>query len=105
MKVAGFWGHHVLTAAIHCHAGKIVTDNLKDFPDEALAPFGITAQHPDVFIEHAFDLAPDAVIAAMRDHRRSLRNPALSVEQLFDSYPSHELASTVAMLRPHADLL
>lgn len=96
---------HVLAAAILGHAGTIVTYNLKDFPDEALAPFGITAQHPDVFIEHAFDLAPDAVIAAMRDHRRSLRNPALGVEQLFDSYLRHELASTVALLRPHADLL
>jgi hypothetical protein len=45
------------------------------------------------------------VIAAVREHRASLRNPPLTVEQLFDSYLRHELATTVAMLRPHAESL
>lgn len=31
--------------------------------------------------------------------------PPLTVEQLFDSYLRHELATTVSLLRPHADLL
>lgn len=96
---------HVLAAAMLCHAGTIVTYNLKDFPLEALAPFGVTAQHSDQFIEHAFDLMPDAVIAAVRNHRASLKNPPRTVEQLFDSYLRHELAATVALLRPHADSL
>lgn len=47
---------HVVAAAILCQAGTIVTYNLKDFPEDVLAPLGITAQHPDQFIEHAFDL-------------------------------------------------
>lgn len=38
---------HVLAAAIKGRADVIVTFNLKDFPDEALAPYGIEAQHPD----------------------------------------------------------
>jgi len=40
---------HVLAAAIHGEASIIVTFNLRDFPREALAPFGIGALHPDDF--------------------------------------------------------
>lgn len=96
---------HVLAAAIFCGAGAIVTYNLKDFPDEALAPFGITAQHPDEFIEHAFDLSPAAVCKAVRDLRASLRHPPRTVDEVFDSFLQQGLATTVAALRDHADLL
>lgn len=41
---------HVLAAAIRCHAQVIVTQNLKDFPPAGLEPFGIEAQHPDLFV-------------------------------------------------------
>lgn len=60
---------HVFAAAILCHAGTIVTFNVKDFPDALLAPHGIKAQHPDSFIEHAFGIDETAVIVAVRDHR------------------------------------
>ncbi|MEY2116313.1 MULTISPECIES: hypothetical protein [Rhodanobacter] len=96
---------HILAAAIFSHAGTIVTYNLKDFPDNALAPHGITAQHPDTFIEHAFGIDRSAVIMAVRSHRASLKNPPRTTEELFDSYLRHELAATVALLRPHAPLL
>lgn len=96
---------HVLAAAILCHAGTIVTYNLRDFPEEILAPHGITAQHPDQFIEHALGISPSSVIAAVRNHRASLRNPPRTVEELFDSHLRHELAASVALLRPNAELL
>jgi predicted nucleic acid-binding protein len=38
---------HVLAAAIAGGADVLVTKNLKDFPADRLAPFGIEAQHPD----------------------------------------------------------
>ncbi len=41
---------HVLAAAICCGASVIVTLNLSDFPDHALANFSIEAQHPDDFV-------------------------------------------------------
>jgi hypothetical protein len=41
---------HVLAAAIRAGAEVIVTYNLKDFPAETLAKFGIEAQHPDDFL-------------------------------------------------------
>lgn len=96
---------HVLAAAILCGAGTIVTYNLKDFPDEVLAPHGMAAQHPDQFIEHAFDLSPAAVCKAVRDHRASLKDPPKTVEELFDTYLSQGLATTVAALRENAELL
>jgi hypothetical protein len=43
---------HVLAAAIVGRCDAIVTQNLKDFPAEALAPFQIETQHPDGFFSN-----------------------------------------------------
>lgn len=40
---------HVLAAAISGRAEVLLTQNLRDFPARALAPFGITARAPDDF--------------------------------------------------------
>ena len=77
---------HVLAAAIKCGAGTIVTYNLKDFPDAVLAPFGLCAQHPDEFLEHAYDLDPVAVFKAVSDARAALRNPPVTAEGFLDIY-------------------
>lgn len=90
---------HVLAAAICCHAGAIVTYNLKHFPEETLAPYGIEAQHPDEFVSHLFDLDPGAVCATVRDQRESLKNPPLSVEDLLAEFLARELAETVVQLK------
>jgi hypothetical protein len=87
---------HVLAAAIRCQAGVIVTYNLKDFPEQALAPYGIEAQHPDEFVSHLFDLDRGAVCGAVRDQRMSLNNPPFSVEELLNEFLARELAETVA---------
>ena len=63
---------HVVAAAIQTRAEAIITFNLKDFPDEALSNFGITALHPDDFIADLFELNVGAVIEAARQHRRNL---------------------------------
>lgn len=96
---------HVLAAAILCHAGTIVTYNLKDFPAAVLAPRGITAQHPDEFIEHSFGVHPAAVIAAVRDHRASLTRPPKNVDEMLDCYSKQGLVTTVRLLRHHAAYL
>jgi len=43
---------HVLAAAVHGGASIIVTSNLRDFPNAALAIHGITATTPDSFALH-----------------------------------------------------
>lgn len=70
---------HVLAAAIRCNASVIVTFNEKDFPASALAPYGIEAQHPDLFVDNLFDLDQAAVVAAAQRQRAQLNNPAMDV--------------------------
>src|SRR5262249_27262409 len=96
---------HVLAAAIRGTADMIVTFNLADFPADALARFGIEAQHPDDFIVHLLDLAPGPVCAAVKRQRESLRNPPKSADDLLATFESQGLPQTVARLREFIDLL
>ncbi len=96
---------HVLAAAILCHAGTIVTYNLRDFPPEVLAPHGVTAQHPDEFVMHAIDLHPAAVCMAVRSQRQSLRNPPRTADELLETLLGMGLPESVAQLRRFAHLL
>ncbi len=56
---------HVVAAALVGRADVIVTQNLRDFPPEAL-PRPLLVQDADVFLLDSLDLYPDAVIAAVR---------------------------------------
>jgi PIN domain len=96
---------HVLAAAVRCQAGVIVTYNLKHFPEDALVPYGIEAQHPDEFVSHLFDINAGAVCAAVRDQRQNLKNPPLSVDELLNEFLARELAETVAQLKTMQQLL
>jgi len=92
---------HVLAAAIVGGANVIVTINVRDFPPEALAPFGIEAQHPDEFILHLLDLQPGIVAAAARDHRASLKNPPKTIDEYLNTLEAEGLTQTVSVLREH----
>lgn len=96
---------HVLAAAIRAGADVIVTYNLKDFPDATLAPFGVTAQHPDEFISHLLGLAPELVAAAARRQRENLKHPPKSVDEYLDTISRAALPQTVSRLRTMSDLL
>ncbi|MFB9235496.1 PIN domain-containing protein [Plantactinospora siamensis] len=52
---------HVLAAAVAADAEVIVTANLRDFPERALAPFAIEAVHPDDFLCMLLADAPERV--------------------------------------------
>ena len=90
---------HVLAAAIRGQANVIVTLNLRDFPSDVLAPFGIEAQHPDEFVLHLLDLAPGAVVAAAENHRQSLKNPSKTVSEYLETLERQGLTQTVSVLR------
>ena len=92
---------HVLAAAIRGRVDVIVTVNVRDFPAEVLAPFGIDAQHPDEFIVHLLDLSPGLVLAAAQRHRESLKNPAKTVEEYLEMLEREGLTETVAVLRDY----
>ncbi len=82
-----------------------MTANLKHFPAEALTPFGIEAQHPDEFLTHQLDLAPNIVCAAAKTHRVSLKKPPMTVEQYLAALERQGLAQTVSVLRKFAELI
>lgn len=92
---------HVLAAAIRGRADVIVTRNLRDFPVDVLAGFGIDAQHPDEFIVHLLDLGPGLVIEAARRHRESLKNPVKTVEEYLEMLEGEGLTETVSVLRDY----
>jgi hypothetical protein len=71
---------HVLAAAIAGRADMLVTENLRDFPPESVAPLGITVAGQDDFLLGLLELYPDAVLDALRRqasrYRREPRNVA-----------------------------
>jgi hypothetical protein len=52
-----------------------VTSNLRDFPNDKLAPNGIEARHPDEFVLGLIDLAPGAVASIVVQQAAALKNP------------------------------
>ena len=96
---------HVLAAAIRCGASVIVTFNEKDFPQVALAPFGIEAQHPDLFIDNLFDLDAAAVVSAAQKQRAQLKSPPLDVDRYLDALLRQGLVQTVKSLSTYRAIL
>lgn len=90
---------HVLAAAIRGRADVIVTINIRDFPADVLAPFGIAAQHPDEFVMHLLDLAPGLVAGAARNHRESLKNPPKTIESYLNTLEQQGLTQSASVLR------
>jgi predicted nucleic acid-binding protein len=91
---------HVLAAAIRAGADAIVTFNLSDFPGEILARFDVEALHPDDLLERLIDLDLDAVCAAARQDRVSLKSPPKSVDEYLADLERAGIPRTAAALRP-----
>lgn len=76
---------HVLAAAVMGHAHIIVTDNLRDFPDEALAPFNLESYSADAFLTLLFDSAPDLMVQTVIQQTNDLRSPPKTYIAVLDS--------------------
>jgi hypothetical protein len=96
---------HVLAAAIRCGASVIVTFNERDFPSEALAPYGVEAQHPDVFVENLFDLDQAAVIYAAQRQRAQLKHPPIEVDRYLEILLKQGLVQTSKSLAAYRSVL
>jgi hypothetical protein len=96
---------HVLAAAIAGHADCIVTANLKDFPEDALAPFGIQLIHPDEFLIAQMDLDSLSVLAAFKEQRARLKKPAYTPSAFADALERNALVMTAQRLREAAALI
>lgn len=82
-----------------CHQGNaeaIVTDNVRDFPNQALEPWGLHAISTSDFLLDLLDLSQGAVIGALIEMSDKRKNPPLTVDQILDSL---ELCPSVAFVR------
>ncbi|CBJ41673.1 PIN domain-containing protein [Ralstonia solanacearum] len=85
---------HVLAAAVAGHADCIVTANLRDFPPEVLAAYGIEVVNPDRFIINQWDLEPLAAMAAFKCMRARWKRPAATPEDFAQALERNGLAAT-----------
>lgn len=89
----------MLAAAIRTGAQVIVTSNLRDFPRDQLAPWGIDAKSPDDFLLDLIDLDDRVVWACVQEIANSRRNPPETAEDVLDELERAGLVEAVAALR------
>ena len=96
---------HVLAAAIAGHADRIVTANLKDFPQEVLDQHGIEAIHPDAFLINQWDLDELVVLGAFKRMRARWINPPVDAEGFAQSMERGGMPLIAQRLREAAELI
>lgn len=92
--------HHVLASAIACKAVMIVTENLKDFPAEALKPYSIEARSADEFVADTIDLDYVKSIPAIKAMRAKLKNPTMTSQELLERWLAKGMIATSEVLAP-----
>lgn len=90
---------HVIAAAVKVQAQVIVTNNLKDFPANVLAPWGIEAKHPDVFLIDQFHLDALELHTVVRSMSEDFRNPPLEINDVLDRLEIEGMVQIAAALR------
>ena len=75
---------HVLAAAIQGRADLIVTNNLKDFPQEVLGHFDLSTQTPDEFFLNQLDLDPQQVMLVIQAQAKATENPVVTEEEILE---------------------
>ncbi len=89
---------HVLAAAIKVNANIIVTNNLKDFPKDYLAAFGLTARSADDFLADIIDLNHERAVEAFRRMVVNRRNPAMDEYRVLENLRKNGLKNTADYL-------
>ncbi|MFF1831841.1 PIN domain-containing protein [Paenarthrobacter sp. NPDC058040] len=90
---------HVMAAALKAQAQVIVTKNLRHFPSELLAPWGIEAKHPDDFLMDQFYLDAVEIHLAVRNMSELFRNPPMNVDDVLNRLENEGLPQISAALR------
>ena len=65
---------HVVAAALRAHAQYIVTDNVKDFPEDVLAEFDLECGTADMFLAGTLEHYEMDALAVIRAHRAGLKS-------------------------------
>src|SRR5690606_6726183 len=89
---------HVLAAAIKTNANIIVTNNLKDFPNDYLSRFGLKAKSADDFITDIIDLNHELAVEAFRTLVVNRSNPNLDEFEILDRLRKNGLTDSANYL-------
>jgi predicted nucleic acid-binding protein len=96
---------HVVAAAFAGGAEVLVTYNLKDFPEEALAPFELEPMHPDAFLTDLLEAdirqngQPTRVLRALQALHSALQKPPNPEAWISSLEEKHELRAFGKALR------
>jgi predicted nucleic acid-binding protein len=90
---------HVVAAAIAGGAQAIVTFNVKDFPEDRLAPRGIEARHPDAFLLDQLDLSPSSMLEILVSQAADLLQPPMDLAGLLNNLARCHLPGFVEAAR------
>ncbi|MCB0845677.1 MAG: PIN domain-containing protein [Bacteroidetes bacterium] len=89
---------HVLATAIKVNADIIVTNNLKDFPEDYLSTFGLSAKNADDFLTETIDLNQKVAVDSFRKMVLNRRNPDLDEYEVLDCLRRNGLNDTANYL-------
>jgi len=89
---------HIMAAAIKTNANVIVTNNLKDFPNDYLSAYGLSAKSPDDFLTDIIDLNHNLSIEAFKEMVLYRRNPDMDEFQVLDQLRKSGLKDTANYL-------
>ncbi len=89
---------HVLAAAIKTNANLIVTNNLKDFKDEYLETYGLSAKSHDDFLTDIIDLNSDLAIEAFKCMVLNRKNPNMDEFAVLERLKNNNLKDTAYYL-------
>lgn len=82
---------HVLAAAIKTNANVIVTNNLKDFPKEYIAQYGLSVKSADDFLTDTIDLNQELAVTAFRKLVLHRTNPDLDEYEVLEILRNNKL--------------
>jgi hypothetical protein len=63
---------HVLAAAVQCGAHSVISNNVKHFPQESLAAYGLECLTANDFLTHQYHLNPDAFISVLVEQAQDI---------------------------------
>lgn len=98
LKLPDLNDRHVLAAAIKANADLIITNNLKDFPEDYLSSFGLKAKTPDDFFTDIIDLNHDLSVQAFKKLVSSKKNPPYNEYDVLDIFRNNGLKDTANYL-------
>lgn len=88
---------HVVAAALAGKGDAVVTNDIDDFPVDALTALSIEVQSLDTFLLNQLTLDPDAVIEVFAEIEDDLHKPPMTVNDVLDALEQHAPDFAAAM--------